>query len=247
MNTIKIGTDAYTAIETILNKIATDNNIEDIKSIDIKLSADEGLVIFKKAQNPATTQAQSTPLPENPYAKAQTQAQSAASGTGVDFGFKKESPAAVTPDLHQKPVQMMPPPAGGDYPDIKSITAKPQRGPNDVQRDINKMQNANWPYQRARDALIGNTFYKGDRLVTIDENTADMWLAKYPGSAQYAGGQHYQQSQNLTPEQLAQQQRGEALHAQKQAPTQEPHLLTDEGTELAGYQQRNPDTSVTVS
>ena len=48
-NTIKLDKGDFKNVESILKKIASDNGIGDINSIEIKLSKDSGLVSFKKA------------------------------------------------------------------------------------------------------------------------------------------------------------------------------------------------------
>lgn len=48
-NTISLGSEDYSRIEKILKKVASDNNINGVSSIDIILSEDSGIVGFKTA------------------------------------------------------------------------------------------------------------------------------------------------------------------------------------------------------
>jgi len=48
-NTIKLEEQDYKNLESVITKIASENKIEDVAEIDISITADEGIVKFKKA------------------------------------------------------------------------------------------------------------------------------------------------------------------------------------------------------
>jgi len=48
-NTIKLEKETYSQLEKIIKKIASENKINNIKSVEVKLSKENGLITFKKA------------------------------------------------------------------------------------------------------------------------------------------------------------------------------------------------------
>lgn len=49
-NTFTLEKEAYEELESIITKIAEDNDIDDIEEVQIKISSDEGVVSFKEAR-----------------------------------------------------------------------------------------------------------------------------------------------------------------------------------------------------
>ena len=49
-NTFSLEKEAYEELETVVRKIAEENEIEDVEEINIKISKEEGVVIFKQAK-----------------------------------------------------------------------------------------------------------------------------------------------------------------------------------------------------
>jgi len=50
-NTFSLEKESYEELETVVRKIAEENEIEDVEEINIKISKEEGVVIFKQARD----------------------------------------------------------------------------------------------------------------------------------------------------------------------------------------------------
>ena len=50
-NTISLEREEYAAVEEVIKKIASENKIENIKEVRVILSADSGIIKFKKADD----------------------------------------------------------------------------------------------------------------------------------------------------------------------------------------------------
>jgi hypothetical protein len=49
-NTIKLEGQDYKSLESVITKIAAENKVNNVESVEIKLTANEGMIIFKTAQ-----------------------------------------------------------------------------------------------------------------------------------------------------------------------------------------------------
>jgi hypothetical protein len=49
-NTFSLEKEAYEELENVVRKIAEENEISDVEEINIKISKDEGIVLFKQAK-----------------------------------------------------------------------------------------------------------------------------------------------------------------------------------------------------